>query len=241
MNLNTLRFRLIWMHSVVIALVVVCIGLIRYQLNSYGTEQRFDKTLFSDAHSFVSRFHYDRAGFTLSTDGLSTGSALAIQELEHYFIVTDLQGHVLREDLHNRLIRTMLYSGQLNTILHQQDGFAKATAEDGSTYRFISLSMPPRVFPEPAIMHIGRSMEVQKGILRGYLIFYLYSVPSDPSDLGCGGVVSGRKGIETFRRDHSHCGENHLRKPEYADLHETKRGGNPKAGAGIQCDGQTPG
>jgi len=176
-NLNTLRFRLIWMHSVVIALVVVCIGLVRHQLNSYRSQQRFDEALFSDAHSFILRFHYDRAGFTLSTDGLSTGSALAMQELEHYFIVTDLQGHVLREDLHNRLIRTMLYSGQLNTILRQQDGFAKATAEDGSTYRFISLSMPPRVFPEPAIMHIGRSMEVQKGILRGYLIFYLYSVP----------------------------------------------------------------
>ncbi len=177
MTLNTLRFKLIWMHSVVIALVVVCIGLVRYQLISYRMQHRFDETLFNDAQSFVSRFCYDRSGFTLSTNGLSTGSALAMQELEHFFIVTDLQGHVLREDLHNRLIRAMLDRGQIKNILRQQDGFVKAIAEDGSVYRFISLSMPPGVFPEPALMHIGRSMEVPKGILKEYLIFYLYSVP----------------------------------------------------------------
>jgi heavy metal sensor kinase len=176
-NLNTLRFRLIWTHSVVIALVVVCIGLIRHQITSYRSQLRLDTELFTDAHAFVSHFHYDRSGFALSTEGLSTANALAIQELEHYFIITDLQGHVLNEDLHNRLIRAMLYSGELSAILRQKNGFAKATAEDGSAYRFISLSMPPGVFPQPAIMHIGRSMEVQKGILRSYLVFYLYSVP----------------------------------------------------------------
>lgn len=177
MNLNTLRFRLIWMHSLVIALAVVCIGLTRYQLSNYGTERRLDKTLLSDAHSFVSHFHYDRAGFALSTDDLSTEASLAVQELAHYFIVTDLQGHVLREDLHNRLIKAMLYSGQLNPILQQQNGFAEAVAEDGSAYRFISLPMPPNVFPEPAIVHIGRSMRVHKAIQREYRLFFIYSVP----------------------------------------------------------------
>ncbi len=177
MNFNTLRFRLIWTHSVVIALVVVCIGLIRHQITSYRSERRFDEKLLTDAHAFVSRFHYDRFGFALSSEGLSTANALAIQELEHYFIVTDTQGQVLNEDLHNRLIRAMLYSGELSAILRQQNGFAEATAEDGSGYRFISLSMPPGVFPQPAIMHIGRSIEVHRGVLGTYLIFYLYSVP----------------------------------------------------------------
>ena len=177
MNLNTLRFKLIWTHSLVIALVVVCIGLIRHQMTSYRSQLRFDEALFTDAQAFVSRVHIDSSGFTFSTEGLSTANALAMQELEHYFIVTDLQGHVLREELHNRLIRAMLYSGELNAILRQQKGFAKATAEDGSVYRFISLPMSPGVFSQPVIMHIGRSMEVQKGILREYLVFYLYSVP----------------------------------------------------------------
>ncbi len=146
------------MHSAAIALVVVCIGLVRYQLANYRSQHRFDETLFSDAHSFVTRFHYDRAGFTLSTDDLSTGSALAMQELEHYFIVTDLQGHVLREDLHNRLIRAMLYSGQLDAILRQQDGFAKATAEDGSTYR---VYQPPHA---PACFRLNRQSCILAGL-----------------------------------------------------------------------------
>jgi heavy metal sensor kinase len=37
--------------------------------------------------------------------------------------------------------------------------------------------MPSEVFVQPAIIHIGRSMEPHKGVLREYLVFYIYSVP----------------------------------------------------------------
>jgi heavy metal sensor kinase len=176
-NLHSLRFRLIWIHSAAIAAVVVCIGLVRYQLASYRLYQQFDAALVSDSTFFISRFEFGHAGFTLSTAGLSTGNALAIQELEHYFIVSDLNGIVLREDLHNRFIRRMLYRDELKGILQQQSGFGTTTAEDGSRYRFYSLAMPSGVLSQPAIIHIGRSMELQRGVIREYLLFYLYSVP----------------------------------------------------------------
>lgn len=177
MNFYSLRFRLIWIHSAAIAVLVFCVGLTRYQLFSYRSQRTFDEALKRDAQFFMSRFKFDQNGFSLSIQGLPTGSALAMEELEHYFIVTDLKGRVLREDLHNKLIRAMLLTGKLNSIVLQQKGFALTTAEDGSKYRFISIPMPSAVFSQPAVMHIGRSMEAQKSVLREYLVFYLYSVP----------------------------------------------------------------
>jgi heavy metal sensor kinase len=176
-NFNSLRFRIIWINSAVIAVVVVCIGLIRYELASYRSQRRFDQTLASDARFFVSRFQFQGNGFSLSTDGLRTGSALAIQELEHYFVVTDLNGDVLFEDFHNRFIRIMLSEGKLSNILRQRSGYGQITAEDGSVYRFFSLPMPPGVLPQPAVIHIGRSVELQRGVMREYLLFYIYSAP----------------------------------------------------------------
>jgi heavy metal sensor kinase len=176
-NFLSLRFRLIWIHSAAIAAVVVCIGLVRYQAASYRSHQRFDAALISDSQFFISRFQFDRTGFTLSTAGLRTANALALQELEHYFVVTDLKGNVLREDLHNRFIRGMLDHNELNEILQQRSGFGTAAAEDGSRYRFYSLAMPSGVLSQPAIIHLGRSMELQRGVMREYLLFYIYSVP----------------------------------------------------------------
>jgi two-component system, OmpR family, sensor kinase len=176
-NLNSLRFRLIWIHSAVIAIVVVCIGLVRYQLASYRSHQRFDAVLVRDAQFFVSRFKPDPAGFVLSAEGLSTANAVAIHELEHYFVVTDLSGRILHEDPHNRFVRYLFHRGELDGILRQRSGLGKATAKDGSRYRFFSLSVPPGILPQPAIVHIGRSMEMQEGVMHEYLLFYIYSVP----------------------------------------------------------------
>jgi heavy metal sensor kinase len=174
---HSLRFRLIWIHSFAIALVVVCLGLVRYQLSSYGSHQQFDDKLAADANFFLSRFGLNPDGFTLSTKGLRTGNALSLQELENNFVVTDLNGKVLREDLHNRFILHMPSGGGFAEILQQRSGFGTATAEDGTRYRFYSLLMPTGIFSQPAIMHIGRSLELQRGVLKEYLLFYLYFVP----------------------------------------------------------------
>jgi heavy metal sensor kinase len=175
--LHSLRFRLIWIHAAAIAIVVVCLGLLRYELSSHGSLSRFDETLARDSKLFVPRFGLSSKGFTLSTKGLSAGRALALQELENCFVVTDLRGNVLREDLHNKFILNLHAGGELPKILRQQSGFETATTEDGSEYRFYSLLMPGGIFPQPAIMHIGRSLELHRAIMSEYLHFYLYFVP----------------------------------------------------------------
>lgn len=177
MNFQSLRFRLIWIHSAAIALVVVCIGLVRYQLVSYRSQQRFDEALLRDAALFQSRFNISSSGHDLSIDGLTTANALALQELEHYFILTDSEGRIIHEDLHNRNIRAMFYRGELQPVLRRKGGFTIATASDGSVYRFVSSPIDSPGVPGQATLHLGRSMEPQKAMLGEYLIFYLYSVP----------------------------------------------------------------
>jgi heavy metal sensor kinase len=44
-------------------------------------------------------------------------------------------------------------------------------------YRFVNISLPSGIFPQPATAHIGRSMSSLRGVLREYLVFYVYSVP----------------------------------------------------------------
>jgi heavy metal sensor kinase len=175
--LHSLRFRLIWVHSAAIALVVVCLGLVRYELSSHGSLARFDQALSRDSKFFISRFGLSSNGFTLSTAGLSAGNTLALKELENCFVVTDLSGNVLREDLHSKFILDMHSGGGLTDVLRQHSGFGTASAEDGSEYRFYSLSMPAGIFPKPTILHIGRSLELHKAMMREYLLFYLYFVP----------------------------------------------------------------
>lgn len=177
MNVHSLRFRLIWIHSAAIALVVVCVGLIRYELVTYRSHQQFDDALKMDAESFVSRFRFEEHGFTVETEGLSSRDALAMLELEHHFVITNREGHVLWRNLHSRLVASMLKNGGLDDVLPQYTGFASATAEDGSTYRFYSLPMKTQGIPRGAIMHVGRSMEPQRVLLREFLLYYLYSVP----------------------------------------------------------------
>jgi heavy metal sensor kinase len=176
-NLHSLRFKLIWIHGLAIALVVVCIGLIRYQVISYRSHRSFDEALLSDAKSFVSHFQAAQGSFTLSVEGLNAGDGLTLQELEHYYIVTNLQGKIIHENFPGKNIRAMLLRGDLNSILRQSSGFGSAIAADGSEYRFVSLAMPSGSPAQPAIVHISRPMAPLKGVLNEYLVFYIYSVP----------------------------------------------------------------
>jgi heavy metal sensor kinase len=176
-NLNSLRFKLIWIHGVAIGLVVVCIGLIRYQIVSYRSQRSFDQQLMSDGQFFISRIRMGHSGFSFALDELNLGDALAIQELEPFFVITDLKGNVLRHEFYGKYMRNMLSRGDLKKVLMRRSGFSEFTAADGSSYRFISLTLPAGAFPGPAIVHVGRSLEAVKGVLREYLVFYLYSVP----------------------------------------------------------------
>jgi heavy metal sensor kinase len=176
-NFDTLRFKLIWIHGLLIALAIVCIGLVRYEISSYRSEQSFDRALLNDAKVFASHLQIGDRSFTVSAQNVSAANASALQELEHFFILTNLEGRVFREDLHNKYLRIMFRRGELNEILQQHSGFGKVSAANGSDYRFVSLPFDSKAFGEATVVHIGRSMEPLKGVAREYLNFSIYSVP----------------------------------------------------------------
>jgi heavy metal sensor kinase len=174
---RSLRFRLIWTHSAAIALIWICIGLVRYSFVNYRSNSNFDEKLLLNGQLLVSRLHIVVGDFSLSSEGLSPGEALSLQELESYVVITDLQGRVLFGDRYSGYMQSMLSSGELRDILRQTSGFGDAAAKDGSEYRFVNLSLPPVILKELAVVHIGRSLEQVNAVLREYFAIYLYSVP----------------------------------------------------------------
>jgi heavy metal sensor kinase len=175
-NLQSLRFKLIWTHGVAIGLVIVFIGLTRYQLVSYRSQNNFNKALFNDGEFFVSRIKLNAAGFAASLDGLNIRDSLTFRELEPLFVVTDFNGHVIDGNFYSRHMQDMIARGELKEILPRRSGFSTAIAADKSEYRFISLEYQD-AFPDPVVIHIGRSLEPLHNFLNEYLILYLYSVP----------------------------------------------------------------
>ncbi len=177
MNLHSLRFKLIWIHGAAIGLVILCVGLTRYQLVSYRSQRNFDKTLLSDAKFFNSRIQLGGAGFQWSLDGMNIGGSLTIRELEPLFVVTGLKGNVIAGNSYSKYMQNMLARGNLNNVLRQKNGFSKAIAFDGSAYRFVNLMSHPGAFPEPAVIHIGRSLDSLERFLEEYRALYIDSVP----------------------------------------------------------------
>jgi heavy metal sensor kinase len=175
-NLQSLRFKLIWTHGAAIGLVIVLIGLTRYQLVSYRSQKNFDEALFNDGKFYISRIKLEAGGFTWSLDDLNVGDSLTIRELEPLFVVTDLNGHVIASSSYSRYMQNMLARGDLKEVLRHRGGFSTVIAADKSGYRFISLPYQG-AFQNPAVIHIGRSLESLNNFLKEYLILYLYSVP----------------------------------------------------------------
>jgi heavy metal sensor kinase len=191
-NLHSLRFKLIWTHGAAIGLVIVLIGLTRYQLISYRSQKNFDESLVSDAKFFASRIELDSTGFSLSLEGLNISDSLTIRELEPLFVVTDFNGNVIGSKSYNKYMQKMLARGDLKNVLRMQNGFFTAMAADKSEYRFISIPNKGP-FPDPVIIHIGRSLEPLNNFLREYLALYLYSVPLILAiSCGVGWFLAGR-------------------------------------------------
>jgi two-component system, OmpR family, sensor kinase len=176
-NLHSLRFKLIWTHGAAIGLLAIFIGLTRYQLISYRSQRNFDDALLSDAKFFVSRIKLGRAGFDWSLDDLNLSDSLIISKLEPFFVVTDLNGNVIGRNAYGKYMQNMLSRGDLKNVLRQKTGFSKMRAADGAAYRFVSLQSSVGAFPEPAIIHVGKSLDSLESLLEEHRILYIYSVP----------------------------------------------------------------
>jgi two-component system OmpR family sensor kinase len=175
--MHSLRFKLISIYGATIALLIVCAGLILYQIVTYRSYHNFDDVLLSDARFFVSHIKLEVDGFKWSLKGLNPHLATIIREFEPYAVVTNLDGTVLHESAYNKQMQTMIHRGGLDTIIRQRSGFGLAVTAHGAVLRFVSLEMPSGVDSSAAIMHVGRSTEGMKWVLNKYSRLYLWSVP----------------------------------------------------------------
>jgi len=177
-NFQSLRLKLIWLYGAAIALSAFCIFLIRYQVVSYRSQKSFDETLLGDAKLFASRLRIHQGGFSWGVEGLSERDALKMQEMESFAVVTDLQGRILREDSHSKYIYSLITrEDEWTGILRQHEGLATLAIAEGTEFRFASVLLPPAIYSEPAVLHVGRSMERLRGFLHDLRVSDVFLIP----------------------------------------------------------------
>jgi heavy metal sensor kinase len=176
MNLRSLRFKLSWTHGLIISLVFVFIGLVRYQTVAYRVQRSFDQDLLRDANLFVSHLRIARGSVEWQTEALTPADSLIVERLRPNSIVTDLRGEVLRPELISTHMREMLSRGHLKDVLRRRSGFASIETAD-ATMRFISLPLPGDPITPQFILHLGRSTNSLRSVLHEYFMIYVSSVP----------------------------------------------------------------
>jgi heavy metal sensor kinase len=177
LKIQSLRFKLIWLNGIAIALLLICIGLIRYQIIFHHTSTSFDDTLLNDAKLFASNIRVAQDRFDWPVENLSPSENVVMLGLQFHFVITDLRGKVLYEDLYNPFMKKLIQGGGLADVLQDHRGFREVIGTTGEYYRFVSVEIPQGIQSEPAILHIGRSIKDLKWIMGEYKILYLNSVP----------------------------------------------------------------
>jgi heavy metal sensor kinase len=176
-KLGSLRSKLSWTHGFAISLVIACVGLVGHHSISYRSQRAFDEDLLLDAKFFVSHLLITPQNFVWLTKGLNPSDVLLLDEFRNYFVVTDLNGEVLRKDLHASYVQQMLERGILDSVLKQKDGFSRVTDTDGTKFRFVSLPAANSDADRGIIVHVGRSTEELDAVLDQALMLLLYSIP----------------------------------------------------------------
>jgi heavy metal sensor kinase len=144
---------------------------------SYRTQRAFDEELLLDAKFFVSHLSISPEDFVWLTRGLNPSDVLTLDEFRSYFVVTDLNGQVVRKDLHSNYMQQMLERRELDGLLKLKDGFSRVTDTDGTKYKFVSLLAENSGIPPRYIVHVGRSTEQLEAVLDESLLLFIYSIP----------------------------------------------------------------
>ena len=177
MKIQSLYFKLICIYGAVVALLVLCVGVILYQIIENRTYRRFDEALLSDARFFVSRIQFEQDSFRWPSNGLDQRLSSIMRELEPYAVVTDFFGRTLYKNAYSKPMQALIQGGRLDKIVKQRSGFGEAVASDGTIFRFVHLELPSKPNSAPQIVHIGRSTERLRWVLSRSVLFYVYSVP----------------------------------------------------------------
>lgn len=177
MNIRSLRFKLGWNHGLIISVVFVCIGLIRYQTVSYRARSSFDQDLQSDAGLLASHLKPGSNGIEVDDNGLPVHETLTLESLRRYFVVTDTRGNVLGQNTMGRYIEEMVSRKALDKILRQKGGFGQAVAADGTIFRFVNLPLSADDGLSSLVLHVGRPMDALQTTMEEYYLNYVISVP----------------------------------------------------------------
>ncbi len=188
-KVRSLRFKLSWIHGLVISAVVVCVGFLRYQTISYRVQKTFDQNLQRDARLFVDHLNTVLDPVLLTTEGLSSADRIHVEELRPHFVATDGDGKVLRPDVLSPFMREMITIDGMAEILRGHSGLANTVGIDGETYRFVTLPAGTM----PYYVHLGRSIGALSGVLDEYKGLYLDSFPLMlVISVGVGWFLAGR-------------------------------------------------
>jgi len=176
-KLRSLRFKLGWNHGLIIASMLVCVGVARYQTVSYRSHRIFDQDLEEDVRLFAEHIRFKDGAVSWTTDLLDLADVLTLERFRPYFVVTDSDGRVLHRDLLGRYVHEMLARDGLKDIVRQRLGFGDTVAPDGTPFRFFSLPLPSDQGSTPLVLHVGRPMDALVRVLQEYRLIYLYSIP----------------------------------------------------------------
>ena len=175
MNVRTLRFKLSLTNGLFISIFFVLFGYIRYQTFGYRAERNFEIRLERQATSFANNFRATPEGFDWQPN-VPPADAMALDTLRPFFVLTDMDGKVMREEFYGYYIRRMLKEKDLDNVLHVQTGFSDAEAYDGRKFRFINRVLPS-AHGQRIVLHLGRDMNEVTDLLHEYMSIYVYSVP----------------------------------------------------------------
>ncbi len=177
MKTQSLYFKLIWIYGITVALLVVFVSTMLYQILKYRTYQMFDAAITSEGRIFISQITFKQDSFILSTQGLDLRLSSVMSDTVPYAIVTDEFGRITHKNTYNPYIQAMIKGGRLERVLAQRSGIGQAVADDGMVFRFVNLEIPAGTGLTRKVIHIGRSMGRMKAVLNSYALFYIWSVP----------------------------------------------------------------
>jgi heavy metal sensor kinase len=174
-NVRTLRFKLSLTNGLFISIFFVLFGWVRYQTFAYRAERSFEGSLANQANFFAANIRPTPDGFDFKPS-VAPADAMVLDTIRPFFVLTDLNGHVIREELYGYYIRRMLKEKDLENVLHHQSGFSDAEAYGGRKFRFINKVMPSDQ-GQIVVLHLGRALDQLTEILDEYMRIYLWSVP----------------------------------------------------------------
>jgi heavy metal sensor kinase len=176
-KIHTLRFKLIWLNGIAIALLMICVGLISHQIFFHKTNKSFNETLLNDAQLFAANIRPGQNSFEWPVENLDPKQNVIMLGLQYHFVVTDPGGKILHQDLYNPFMQRLIRGGGLADVVRNHSGFSDVSGTTGEPYRFVSIEIPEGMNSMPAIIHVGRSIKDLKWIMGEDIILYLYSIP----------------------------------------------------------------